>query len=247
MRHLRAFLRLPALLGLLTAQALPAAAEPVSVFAAASLRGVLEALVAEQETPARLSYGGSGTIARQLAAGAPADLVVLASPDWMDWLAAQGIKPAAPPRTVAGNRLVLIGPKGARPLDDAATLPDRLAASGARLAMGQRAAVPAGAYAHEWLTAAGLWDSIAPHLAETDSVRAALALVARGALPLGVVYATDAQAEPRVDVLYEVPADLHSPITYPAMALTPAGLRLLDTLTTDPARATWRAHGFQAP
>jgi molybdate transport system substrate-binding protein len=110
--------------------------------------------------------------------------------------------------------------------------------------MGQRDAVPAGSYARAWLTHAGLWQQLQSRLAETDNVRAALALVARGDAPLGVVYASDAQAEPEVQTIYEVPAEAHAPITYPAAALTAKGKALVDFLTTDAAQAILVDHGF---
>ena len=147
--------------------------------------------------------------------------------------------------TLARNALVLIGPSGAAPLAGPEALPERLGEG--RLAMGQRDAVPAGAYAQEWLRSVGLWDQLAPYLAETDNVRAALALVARGETPLGVVYATDAAAEPRVTVVYDIPEDRHAPILYPAATLSPAGAAFLDRLADDAAREVWAAHGFRAP
>lgn len=113
--------------------------------------------------------------------------------------------------------------------------------------MGQRDAVPAGAYAQTWLRAVNRWDALQAHLAETDNVRAALALVARGEAPLGVVYATDAAAEPRVSVLYQVDEALSGPITYPAAALRPDGRPFLRVLQSPEARAVFARHGFRAP
>lgn len=223
----------------------PAGAQSVTVFAAASLRGVLEDLVQSFPGEVSLSFGGSGTMARQVGAGAPADVVVLASPLWMDWLVQQNQVSRDAPRVLARNTLVVIGPAGAAPLEDIDALPDRL--GDGRLAMGHRDAVPAGTYAQEWLRAAGLWKGLTQRLAETDNVRTALALVARGEAPLGVVYATDAVAEPRVAVIYDVPDDLHAPILYPGAALTPEGAAFLDHLSGNPARKVWAAHGFRAP
>jgi molybdate transport system substrate-binding protein len=140
--------------------------------------------------------------------------------------------------------LVVIGAVGADEITnpDGATL-TRALASG-RLAIGQRDGVPAGTYAREWLTHIGAWDTLAPQLAETDNVRAALALVAAGAAPLGIVYASDAQAEPKVKILYSIPADTHSPIRYPAAALTPAGRAFVEFLTSPQAAAIFRKHGL---
>lgn len=216
----------------------------LTVFAAASLRGVLEEIGASHSDEITFSFAGSGAIARQIAAGAPADLVVLANPAWMDWLTltTQEGPEYYKRRDVAGNRLVLIGAPGAAPLTSADELPQRL--DGGRLAMGQRAAVPAGSYARQWLEAEGLWQTLEPQLAETDNVRAALALVARRAAPMGVVYATDAQAEAAVSVLYAIPAEHHDPIRYPAVALSRRGADFLDHLTSAPSLAIFAAHGF---
>ncbi|MGB3245463.1 MAG: molybdate ABC transporter substrate-binding protein [Sulfitobacter sp.] len=217
----------------------------VTVFAAASLGGALEEIARGYGVPVVFAYGGSGAMARQVAAGAPADLVVLANPQWMAWLEEQGSIAAGSAVVVTGNTLVLIAAKGAPAVSDISALPDLLA--GARLAMGQRDAVPAGTYARQWLDHAGLWQAIAPHLAETDNVRAALALVARGDAPYGVVYGSDAQAEPAVEVVYDVPENSHDAILYPAAALTPEGAAFLARLVSAEAAAVFAAHGFKRP
>jgi molybdate transport system substrate-binding protein len=222
----------------------PAFAErAVTVFAAASLGGALDEIAQSFSTPTKLAYGGSGAMARQIAAGAPADLVVLANPVWMEWLADQGAIERDASMLVAGNALVLIAPSGAQRLEDVSLLPDQLA--NARLAMGQRDAVPAGVYARQWLQNAVLWQALSTRLAETDNVRAALALVARGDAPFGVVYASDAHLEPRVEVHYRIPQDAHDPILYPAAALTPEGAAFLEHLTTPAAGDIFAAYGFQ--
>ncbi|MFG6590614.1 molybdate ABC transporter substrate-binding protein [Sulfitobacter sp. 1A12157] len=237
-------IRFSVILTVLCSLALPLRAEaPVTVFAAASLRGALEEVAAGFPAPVVLSYGGSGTMARQVASGAPADVVVLANSDWVTWLADKGVAGAETAQIIARNRLVVIAPADSASLADPADLPARLGAEG-RLAIGQRDAVPAGSYARAWLTHAGLWQRLQSRLAETDNVRAALALVARGDAPLGVVYASDAQAEPEVQTVYEVPAETHAPITYPAAALTPEGKALVDFLTTEAAQAILVDHGF---
>jgi len=220
------------------------AKERVTVFAAASLRGALEEIAQAYPGDVSLSFGGSGTIARQIAAGAPADVVVLANTLWMDWLVEQGTHIIEAPQPVAANTLVLIGPKDAEPLAELNDLPARLATG--RLAIGHRDAVPAGTYARQWLEAAGLWDEVKDRLAETDNVRAALAFVTRGAVPLGIVYASDAVAEPAVKVLWHAPASDHDTIAYPAAALTPVGKTFLHALTSPQAGLIFTAHGFQA-
>ncbi len=215
---------------------------PVTVFAASSLRGALDEVVASYAAAVSLSFGGSGTMARQISAGAPADLVILANPIWMDWLAKNGPPTKADPVDLLSNALVLIAPASSTTKPDPANLAASLGTE--RIAMGQRDAVPAGIYAREWLQTTGQWDALVPHLAETDNVRSALALVARGETPLGVVYATDALAEPKVRVVYEVPAAQHSPITYPAAAFTDAGHAFLTHLQSPDSRAIFARYGF---
>ena len=216
---------------------------PVTVFAAASLRGALDDVAATYGAGVALSFGGSGTMARQVAAGAPADVIILANPVWMGWLQDKGLIDTAAPVDLLGNSLVVIAPASSTATPD----PDHLLAAldGTRLAMGQRDAVPAGIYAREWLQATDQWDALAPHLAETDNVRAALALVARGEVPLGIVYRTDALAEDQVRVVHAVPDGLHSPITYPAAALTDAGQAFLTYLQTPEAMRIFADHGFR--
>lgn len=215
---------------------------PVTVFAAASLRGALDAVASAYDAKTSLSFGGSGTIARQVAAGAPADLVILASPDWMDWLQTRGLIVADAPVNFLTNSLAVIAPANSTVDPDPANLAATLGTG--RLAMGQRDAVPAGVYAREWLEATGQWDALMPKLAETDNVRAALALVASGETPLGIVYRTDALADPDVRVVYAIPDDQHSPITYPAAALTPAGAAFLEYLQTPESLEIFARHGF---
>ncbi|MFX0542587.1 molybdate ABC transporter substrate-binding protein [Roseovarius sp. S4756] len=216
----------------------------VTVFAAASLQGVLSDVAELYPGPVAVSVGGSGMIARQVANGAPADAVVLANTDWMDWLEDQGLVEAARRTALLGNRLVLIAPTATPDLAEvsAESLLARL--DGGRLAMGQTGGVPAGIYGRQWLETAGLWEAMSPHLAETDNVRAGLALVARQETPLGVVYATDAAADPSVQVVYEVPEAMHDPIIYPAAALTPGGAAFIAFLQSSAAREIFAAHGF---
>ena len=215
----------------------------VTVFAAASLRGALDEVARGYDGDVALSFGGSGTMARQIDAGAPADVVLLAAPVWMTWLRDRGAIEADAVVDLLGNSLALIAPADNNIAPDPADLAGAL--GDARLAMGQRDAVPAGIYAREWLEVTGQWEAIAPHLAETDNVRSALALVARAETPLGVVYRTDALAEPQVRILYDIPQETHSPITYPAAALTDSGAAFMAHLQSDDARAVFARHGFK--
>lgn len=224
----------------------PALARDLTVFAAASLRGALDEVAALNDTPVAISYGGSGAMARQVAQGAPADVVVLANPQWMVWLQDQGVVAADLPVTLLTNTLVLIGHDGPALHDpDADALLARL--GDRRLAIGQRQAVPAGIYARAWLEHIGAWDRLVPHLADVENVRAALALVARGDAPLGVVYGSDALADPKVTVLWHIPDDQHPPITYPAAALSPEGAQFMDILRSPQAAEIFKKYGFGLP
>lgn len=190
---------------------LPLYAETV-VFAAASLKEPLDALAMQQDGVV-VSYGGSGTIARQVMQGAPADIVVLANTAWMEALDNNGAIDPKTIKDVASNRLVLISHKdiGEMPLDVNAI---NIARDGGPIAMGLTDAVPAGVYARSAFETLGLWDDLRGHVAELDSVRGALALVARGQAPLGVVYATDAEASDTVYVASKIPPTAHPTIRY---------------------------------
>ena len=244
--------RLLATLTLILAGSFPARAEErVTVFAAASLRGALEAVLDAHDSAISVSYGGSGTMARQVAQGAPADLVILANVTWMDWLEGQGMVLPETRRALLGNTLVVIAPASApeaAPLDPADILA-RL--GGGRLAVGQTRGVPAGIYARQWMERAGLWGDLSPHLAETENVRAALALVSRGEAPLGVVYASDALADPGVRVVHEIDPGLHDPIVYPVAVVTgqerASVSAVVERLLAPEASDIFSRHGFDRP
>ncbi len=218
-------------------------AGPLSIFAAASLQGPLDTVAADYDGASTISYGGSGTMARQVSLGAPADVVILANETWANWLFDQGHAPTQP-RPLLSNELVLVTPLGGPTFDsmDATTLRDALGSG--RLAMGQHISVPAGIYASAWLKTINAWDTLRPHLAETENVRAALALVARGEAPVGIVYASDAQASAKVAVAWAIPAHQHPQILYHGLALTQEGDAFLDHLIT--RIALFEAAGFTA-
>lgn len=252
-------MRLAALLLAALIPAAPALADRVSVFAAASLATALGAVAAGWEAAtgheAVPTHAGTPQLARQIAQGAPADLFLAASPDWMDDLERRGLLAPGTRRDLLGNSLVLIAHGEAPPvaigpgLDLPALLGDGL------LAMAFVDSVPAGVYGREALTSLGLWDAVAPRVAQAENVRAALALVASGEAPLGIVYGSDAVAARAagedVSVLGTFPPDSHAPIAYPAALLrgrdTPAARDLLDHLSSPAARAVWEAQGFTVP
>ncbi|HLH48848.1 MAG TPA: molybdate ABC transporter substrate-binding protein [Roseiarcus sp.] len=242
-------------IALSVAFAAPAFAEPpVIVFAAASMKTALDeaaaAFHAETGAEIKISYGGSLALARQLEQGAPADIFVSADEDSMDE-AAKGKAIKAESRIdLLANTLVVVvaksSPLQALPL----TAADLSAALGAgKLATGEVHSVPVGKYAKQALTHLGLWDAAAPHLAMTDNVRAALAFVARGEAPLGIVYATDAAAEPAVKIVATFPAASHKPIVYPAAltaaSVNPAAGKFFAYLRSAAAGAIFRRQGFK--
>jgi len=232
---------------------LPAAsarADSLTVFAAASLKTALDAAArdyrSETGTDIAVSYAGTSTLARQIEHGAPADVAILANVEWMDFLATEGRIKTESRRDLLGNRLVVIGPADAPPLATLADLPARLGEGW--LAMALVDAVPAGIYGKAALDALDQWESIRHSVAQADNVRAALALVATGAAALGIVYATDAHAEPRVRVLAEIDPGLHMPIVYPAAAVaggeTALASDFLRFLASEDGRRHFVAQGF---
>ena len=198
----------------------------------------------------RIAYGASSALARQADAGAPAELFLSADLDWIDWLAKRG-RLAAPPVRLLANDLVLIAPAASRvEIRIAPGFDLARALAGGRLAIADPRAVPAGRYARAALERLGAWKAIAPRLAPAGDVRAALALVARGEAPLGIVYRTDALAEPRVKVVATFPEASHPPIVY-GMALlagaTADARAFAEYAASPPARAAWARHGFRFP
>ncbi|RYF93215.1 MAG: molybdate ABC transporter substrate-binding protein [Caulobacteraceae bacterium] len=243
------------LAGGLALTAAPAFARPAGtrIFAAASLQTALTRIAAGYRGPGgpmQVSFGASSAMARQIAQGAPADLFISADSEWMDWLAARRLVAAGTRRNLLSNRLVLIAPRGSRPgLRIGPGMPLARALGGGRLAIADPVAVPAGRYGKAALTNLGVWDSVAGRLAPAENVRAALAYVARGEAPLGIVYATDARAEPRVRVVGTFPQATHPRIVYPAALVraTPGGRAVLNYLSGSKAMTVFAAEGFLRP
>lgn len=198
------------------------AAEPLTVFAAASMTDAMnkagEVYKAEAGTDIRFSYASSSTLAKQIEQGAPSDLFISAAESWMDYLGERDLIVKETRAALVSNGLVLIAPEASAisvdAISSATDLAGLLGAEG-RLAVGDPDHVPAGIYAKESLTSLGLWAGVEPKLARADNVRAALALVARGETPLGIVYSTDAAGQQGVKVLATFPASSHKPISYP--------------------------------
>ena len=204
------------------------AAEPqqpqILLFAAASLTDAMQAIAAGYEKTAHVtvksSFDSSSVLARQIEAGARADVYFSADAAWMDYLQSRKLIQPASRRNILGNTLVLIAPaQSPTQLKIAPHFPLAAALGDGRLATGDPDSVPVGRYARAALTALGVWDEIAPRLARAENVRVALLYVDRGEAPLGIVYASDALADKRVRVVDTFPASTHEPIVYP-IALT---------------------------
>jgi molybdate transport system substrate-binding protein len=198
----------------------------VTIFAAASLKTALDSAAAayEQSTGNKtvISYAGSSALAKQIEQGAPADIFISADLDWMDYVVKAKLIKDETRFNLLGNRLVLIAP-AASPvsLKIGKDFPLAAALGDGRLAMANVKSVPAGKYGSAALEKLGVWSAVEPKVAQADNVRAALALVARGEAPLGIVYETDAAAEPKVKIVDIFPEDTHPPIIYP-IAVTAA-------------------------
>lgn len=230
-----------------------AQARPLVVFAAASLKEALDEATgayAAASGAARpvLSYAGSNQLARQIEQGAPADVFLSADEDWMDYLSQRGLIRAGSRRSLVGNALALIGPAGAPRVEISRGLDLVGLLKGGRLATPDMSAVPAGRYAKTALESLGLFEQVKARIAATENVRVALALVARGEAPLGIVYATDAAAEPKVAIIGVFPPGAHPPIAYPgaitAAATHPEAGAFLDFLASEAAARIFVARGF---
>ncbi len=248
MRFLCALLSLAAL-----ALPAPARAETVTVFAAASLKNALDDVARQYEAASgnkvTVSYASSSTLAKQIENGAPAEVYLPADLEWMDYLAERRLVDGASRVNLLGNTLVLIAPAASKTvLEIKPGFALRLALGPGRLAMADPDHVPAGKYAKAALQSLSVWHTVERQLARAENVRAALAFVARGEAQLGIVYRTDALAEPKVKVIGEFPRSSHAPIVYPAALTTaarsPAAAALLKFLAAPAARSTWEKHGF---
>jgi molybdate transport system substrate-binding protein len=225
----------------------------VLVFGAASLTDVLDelgnAFTAKTQVPVKSSLAASSALAKQIEAGAPADVFFSADLDWMDYLDKRNLLRPGSRHDVALNRLVLIAPADSKVSAKIAPGFDLLKAlgEGGKLVTGDPDSVPVGKYAHTALDKLGVWDQVSGRLVRAENVRSALAFVARGEAPLGIVYQTDALAEKRVRIVDVFPEDSHPPVIYP-IALTahagPQAQRFEDFVVSEAAKPIFRKYGF---
>lgn len=230
-----------------------AAQEKLTVFAAASLKNALDAVNAACQADvgerATVSYAASSALAKQVEQGAPADIFMSADLDWMKYLSDKNLTAKDTERQVLGNSIVLVAPADSAARTEIKANFDIAALVGSgKLAMANVDAVPAGKYGKAALEKLGVWASVSGKVAQAENVRAALALVSTGEAPVGIVYATDAVAHPKVKVIGTFPTDSHPAIIYPVAKLAgaksakvPAFLKCLEN---DKSAALFRKEGF---
>lgn len=226
----------------------------ITVFAAASLTNAMQDIAAvykkEKNVDVVSSFASSSTLARQIEAGAPADLFISADQKWMDYAIDKKAVDAASRVTLLGNSLVVVAPKASAQGEVAINkeTPWSSLLKGGRLAVGDPEHVPAGIYAKEALQKLGAWETLAPELAPAEDVRGALALVARNEAPLGIVYGSDAVAEKGVKVVGTFPEDSHKKVEYPVAIIdghkNATVSAFYDYLKGPQASAIFKRYGF---
>lgn len=223
------------------------------VFAAASLKNALDAVNAQwqKETGKKvtISYAASSALAKQIEQGAPAQMFISADLDWMDYVAKKNLIKPETRSNLLGNRIVLIAPKDkAQPIEIKAGFDLAKVVGEGRLAMANVDSVPAGKYGKAALEKLGAWAGVSGKVAQAENVRAALLLVSRGEAPAGIVYQTDAAADPNVTIIGTFPENTHAPIIYP-IALTaganhPDAAAFLAYVKSGKAKPLFEAQGF---
>jgi molybdate transport system substrate-binding protein len=236
------------------AAAPPDTAAPPVVFAAASVKTALDAVAAAWKADTgktvSIAYASSATLAKQIEQGAPADIFISADLQWMDYLEKAKLIQAGTRRNLFGNKLVLIEPRDADVKLEIAKGFDLAGAAGdGKIAVCAIESCPAGIYAKEALESLGVFAGVELKLAQADNVRNALNLVSRGEAKFGIVYATDAKADPKVQLVGTFPASSHSPIVYPvalvAASANPDAALFLAYLTSQAATKIFLEQGFE--
>jgi molybdate transport system substrate-binding protein len=229
--------------------------DAIIVFAAASLSPALQILgpqfTSNTGIVVTLSYAASSQLARQIEAGAPADMFLSADEEWMDYLERRALIQPTTRHDVVGNHLVLVAPsKSHIVLTVSPHFRLAQALGHERLAMGEPLSVPVGRYAKAALISLGVWDQVSDHILPADNARTALMYVEREEAALGIVYGSDAHSSKSARIVATFPDDTHSAIRYP-MALTqhahPNATRWLNYLRGTEARRVFQEQGFTAP
>lgn len=224
------------------------------VFAAASMKNALDAVnaacAAKVGKSATISYGGSSALAKQIEQGAPADIFLSADLDWMNYISERDLTDKDSQAQLLGNSIVLVAPADSTAAIEIEPGFDLAGLVGdGRLAMANVDAVPAGKYGKAALEKLGIWPAVAGKIAQAENVRAALALVSTGEAPLGIVYKTDAIADPGVRIVAAFPDDTHAPIIYPVALIAESGANqaaaaFLKCLHTQKAKGLFEQQGF---
>jgi len=241
-------------LAIFTSTSAVEASGTITLFVAASLAPIIE----KSTTPfsddtgisVRISAAASSVLARQVASGAPADIVILANPDWMQWLQDRSLINRLSRRDLISNQLALLRhadtelPAGMVPALEAAL-------KTGRLAMADPDHVPAGIYGKAALTSLGLWQLVAPALARSPNAPAAVALLSRGEVSAAISYSTDARLSNKIVVHEIFPQKLHPSIRYQiadvSSSKNPDSTRLIEYLLHPDRIPVFRAAGFTAP
>lgn len=231
-----------------------AVAADVSVFAAASMKNAIDEIGAAWKTKTghaiTATYAASGALAKQIEAGAPADVFISADEAWMDDLAGKNLVKTPTRKDIVGNTLVIVASKNSKLVVDLGAKPNLVETLGQeKLAMADVKAVPAGKYGKAALESLKLWDAVSAQVAMQENVRAALALVATGEAKLGIVYGSDATVEPKVEVAATFPDQTHPPILYPAAVVAASNNAdaqgFVEFLSGGEAKAIFKKDGFK--
>ena len=230
-----------------------ALAEPVTVYAAASLTSALQDLsktAEKQGISLRMSFASSSILAKQIALGAPVDIYFSANVKWMDFLATEKLLEPNTRINLLGNALVIIAPEDEKFKVEPHADFDFPSAFDGQLALGDPSHVPAGTYTVEALKKLGWWTLLKNRIAPAMDVRGALTLVARGECAAGIVYATDATISDGVSVIATLPDSLlHTPIVYPSAIVkgrhTPTVKAAMHFFQSDTAAAIFQRYGFR--
>lgn len=236
----------------LTLQAADAPSSPLLVFAASSLTDAMDqigpAYTQATGQQVKLSYAASSVLAKQVEAGAKADVFFSADTDWMEYLQSRSLIDKGTRKDLLGNKLVLVAPVNSNvSLRIARNFELASALGRGRLATGDPDSVPVGKYARMALTSLGVWDDVADKLIRAENVRSALSFVGRGEAPLGIVYATDAFVDKKVRIVDTFPATSHLPIIYPVAATAgaqPSAKAFVTYLQGEAAQTVFKKYGF---
>lgn|GEM_PF-26208 len=226
---------------------------PFIVFAAASLTEavteVSAAFTQEAGIPVKTSFAASSVLARQIEAGAPATVFFAADEEWMDYLEKRKLLAPGSRKDVLANQLVLVAPADSTATVKITSGPALVQGlGGARIATGDPDSVPVGKYAKAALIKLGVWEQVEGRLVRAEDVRSALAFVARGDAPFGIVYLTDAKIEKRVKLLDVFPQDTYPPIRYPIAMTAGAGAdasRFVEFVSGKRAAVIFQNYGFE--